>query len=213
MASSPSRPRARAARWPSTGSPSGRRAWPTSATAADGPGRRNRRPGPHVLPTMIRTAKRDDLDAIVTLHTEARATYYSGHLAEEEYAGPAEVGRARDGWARAVDREDATVLVAEEDGALVGVAAHSVRDGWTYLTQLHVSPAHWREGVGSALHLACVADWQRRGVTRARLEVFEPNRRAQAFYSACGWVPDPETPRHGGHLVLRLAVTQAPGRG
>ncbi|TRV79052.1 GNAT family N-acetyltransferase [Streptomyces sp. 130] len=162
---------------------------------------------------MIRTARRDDLDAIVTLHTEARATYYSGHLAEEEYAGAAEAGRSRDGWARAVDREETTVLVAEEDGALVGVAAHSVRDGWTCLTQLHVSPAHWREGVGSALHLACVADWRRRGVTRARLEVFGPNERARAFYSACGWVPDPETPRHGDHLVLRLAVAEAPGRG
>ncbi|WP_308381733.1 GNAT family N-acetyltransferase [Streptomyces sp. OfavH-34-F] len=186
---------------------------PTCATAADGAGRRNRRPAPHVLPIMIRTATQDDLDAIVALHTEARATYYSGHLAEEEYAGRAEVSRSRDGWARAVDREDATVLVAERDGAVVGIAAHSVHDGWTYLTQLHVSPAHWREGIGSALHLACLADWQRRGVTRARLEVFEPNRRAQAFYSACGWAADPETPRNDDHLVLRLAVPQAPGRG
>ncbi|MYW07445.1 GNAT family N-acetyltransferase [Streptomyces sp. SID2563] len=162
---------------------------------------------------MIRTATQDDLDAIITLHTEARATYYSGHLAEEEYAGAAEVSRSRDGWAGAVDREDATVLVAEKDGALVGIAAHSARDDGMYLTQLHVSPAHWREGVGSALHLACVADWQRRGVTWARLEVFEHNKRAQAFYSARGWVADPETPRHGDHLVLRLAVREAPGRG
>ncbi|MGW1128248.1 N-acetyltransferase family protein [Streptomyces sp. NPDC002526] len=162
---------------------------------------------------MIRTATQDDLDAIIALHTEARATYYSGHLPEEEYAGPAEVSRSRNGWSGAVDREDAAVLVAERDGALVGIAAHSARGDWTYLTQLHVSPAHWREGVGSALHRACVADWQRRGVTRARLEVFGPNKRAQAFYAARGWVADPETPRQGDHLVLRLAVPEAPARG
>ncbi|MGW1184772.1 N-acetyltransferase family protein [Streptomyces drozdowiczii] len=161
---------------------------------------------------MIRTATQDDLDAISALHTEARATYYRGHLPEEEYAGEAEVARSREGWARAVDREDATVLCAEadEDGVLAGVAAYSVRDGVMTLTQFHVSPARWRQGVGSALHLACVADWERRGVTTVRLEVFEPNKRAQAFYSACGWVPDPDAPRHGDHVVLRLALTGPP---
>ncbi|WP_405897146.1 GNAT family N-acetyltransferase [Streptomyces sp. NBC_00727] len=161
---------------------------------------------------MIRTAKRDDLDAIVTLHTEARATYYRGHLPEEEYAGEAEVARSREGWARAVDREDTTVLCAEADagGALAGIAAHSVRDGVMNLTQFHVSPARWREGIGSALHLACVADWERRGLTTARLEVFEHNKGARAFYSACGWVPDPDEPRHGDHLVLRLALPRPP---
>ena len=161
---------------------------------------------------MIRTATQDDLDAIVTLHTEARATYYRGHLPEEEYAGEAEVARSREGWARAVDREDATVLCAEADadGALVGVAAYSVRDGVMNLTQFHVSPAHWREGIGSALHLACVAGWERRGVTAVRLEVFEPNKGAQAFYSACGWAPDPDGARHGDHLVLRLALPRPP---
>ncbi|MYS35489.1 RimJ/RimL family protein N-acetyltransferase [Streptomyces sp. KhCrAH-43] len=161
---------------------------------------------------MIRTATQGDLDAIAALHTEARATYYRGHLPEEEYAGEAEVARSREGWARAVDREDATVLCAEadEDGALAGVAAYSVRDGVMTLTQFHVSPARWREGVGSALHHACVADWERRGVTAVRLEVFEPNERARAFYSVRGWVPDPDTPRHGDHLVLRLALPGPP---
>lgn len=158
---------------------------------------------------MIRTATSADLDAIVTLHTEARATYYRGHLPEEEYAGEAEVGRSRDGWAGAIDREGATVLCAESDGALVGIAAYSVRDGLMNLTQFHVSPAHWREGIGSALHLACLADWQRQGVTDVRLEVFAPNTRARAFYSACGWTPDPDNPRAGDHLVLRLAVPPA----
>ncbi|WLQ33115.1 GNAT family N-acetyltransferase [Streptomyces castrisilvae] len=158
---------------------------------------------------MIRTATAADLDAIVTLHTEARATYYRGHLPEEEYAGAAEVARSRDGWAGAIGRDDATVLCAERDGALVGIAAYSVREGSAHLSQFHVSPAHWREGVGSALHIACVAGWQRHGVTEARLEVFAPNTGAQAFYSACGWTPDPDGPRSGDHLVLCRAVPPA----
>ncbi|WUW24855.1 GNAT family N-acetyltransferase [Streptomyces sp. NBC_01463] len=153
---------------------------------------------------MIRTATPADLDAMVRLHAEARATYYSGHLPEEEYAGEAEAGRSRGGWARAIDRADATVLCAEQDGILTGVAAYAPRDGAMHLSQLHVSPAHWRKGVGTALHDACVAAWRRDGVAEARLEVFVHNLRAQAFYAARGWTPDPDRSRTGSHLMLIL---------
>lgn len=156
--------------------------------------------------TMIRIATPADLDAIVHLHTEARATYYRGHLPEEEYAGSGEVGRSRDGWARAIDRADSTVLCAERDGVLAGIAAHAVRDGAMRLTQLHVAPAQWRRGIGTELHDACVAAWQRDGVAHARLEVFVHNTRAQSFYVAHGWAPDPAHPHAGTHLVLRLTV-------
>ncbi|WP_327175069.1 GNAT family N-acetyltransferase [Streptomyces sp. NBC_01335] len=155
---------------------------------------------------LIRTATPADLDAIVRLHTEARATYYRGHLAPDAYAGPEEVGRSAAGWARAVDAEHATVLCAERDGALVGVAGHAVRDGGTTLTQLHVDPSQWRTGVGTALHSACTDAWRRAGVRTARLEVFAPNTRAQAFYAHHGWTADPDTPRDGTHLVLRLVL-------
>ncbi|MFJ1895730.1 GNAT family N-acetyltransferase [Streptomyces sp. NPDC088115] len=155
---------------------------------------------------MIRIATPADLDGIARLHTEARSTYYRGHLPEEEYLGAEEVGRSRDGWARAIDRADATVLCAERDGALAGIAAHAVRDGIMHLTQLHVAPDRWREGIGTELHEACVAAWQRDRVTEARLEVFVHNTRAQSFYVARGWAPDLDHPRTSDHLVLRLAV-------
>lgn len=162
-----------------------------------------------VLLTMIRTATPADLDSIVHLHTEARATYYRGHLPEEEYTGAEEVGRSRGGWTRAIDRDNATVLCAELDGTLAGVAAYAVRDGIMHLTQLHVSPARWRQGIGTGLHTACVAAWQRDGVPEARLEVFVHNTRAQSFYTSHGWTPDPAHPRTGTHLVLRLTVPAA----
>lgn len=172
----------------------------------------NRPAAPRVSHRMIRNATPDDLDAIVRLHTEARATYYRGHLPEDEYAGVAEVGRSREGWAGAIERAGATVLVAEEErGGLSGVAAYSVRDGVMYLTQLHVAPERWREGIGSALHEVCVAAWRREGVAEVRLEVFVHNLRAQAFYAARGWVDDPGLPRAGDHLTLCLAVPEASG--
>ncbi|MCB8904847.1 MULTISPECIES: GNAT family N-acetyltransferase [unclassified Streptomyces] len=153
---------------------------------------------------MIRLATPADLDAVVALHTEARATYYRGHIPDADFLGPGEIARSRAGWAAAVER--GAVLCAVRDGELAGIAAYGERDGRTHLTQLHVLPARWRAGVGTELHAACVDDWRAAGVTEARLEVFEKNERAQAFYAAHGWTPDPEAPRDGDHLVLRLTL-------
>ncbi|MFD0142045.1 MULTISPECIES: GNAT family N-acetyltransferase [unclassified Streptomyces] len=153
---------------------------------------------------MIRAATPDDLDAIAALHLEARSTYYRGHLADGEYAGPEELARSRDGWSRAVERGD--VLCAERDGELGGVAAYRRGDEAVTLTQLHVRPGRWRSGLGTALHAACLDVWRAEGIATARLLVFEKNERARAFYAARGWIQDPGTPRSGTHLVLRLTV-------
>ncbi|WP_060180254.1 GNAT family N-acetyltransferase [Streptomyces sp. IMTB 1903] len=160
---------------------------------------------------MIRTAHPADLDAIAALHTRARATYYQGRIPEEAYAGEAELARTREGWALAVAREAAEggVLCAEEDGELTGVAAHRTRDGVTTLTQLHVDPVHWRRGTGAALHAACLEVWRRAGVRRVRLEVYEHNLRAQAFYAAQGWLADPAAAPSGSHRTLWLDVARS----
>ncbi|MGW6391805.1 N-acetyltransferase family protein [Streptomyces sp. NPDC055103] len=154
---------------------------------------------------MIRYATAADLDAVTALHAEARATYYRGHLPEAAYAGPEELARSRAGWAGAIER--GAVLCAEPDGegtGIAGIAAYGERDGVMVLSQLHVAPAQWRRGVGRALHTACVEAWRAAGVTTAVLEVFEKSARAQAFYAAQGWTPDPDRPRSDDHVVLRL---------
>ncbi|MFD3695860.1 GNAT family N-acetyltransferase [Streptomyces sp. NPDC058646] len=161
--------------------------------------------------SMIRAAHTADLDAIAALHTRARATYYRGHIPEQAYAGDAEIRRTREGWSRAVARtaSDGGVLCAERDGTLTGVAAFRTKDGETTLTQLHVDPDHWRRGTGAALHAACLDAWRRAGIRRVRLEVYEKNLRAQAFYAAHGWRPDPDAPGSGSHRVLWLTVAEA----
>ncbi|MER5932257.1 GNAT family N-acetyltransferase [Streptomyces sp. NPDC002054] len=155
---------------------------------------------------MIRTALPADLDAIAALHSRARATYYQGHIPEEAYAGVAELTRTREGWSRAVARGDGVVLCAEQDGELAGVAAFRAVDGQMTLTQLHVDPGHWRRGIGAALHAACLTAWHRAEVRRVRLEVYEHNLRAQAFYTALGWRPDPAAPPSGSHRTLWLTL-------
>jgi RimJ/RimL family protein N-acetyltransferase len=162
---------------------------------------------------MIRTAQPADLDAIAALHTRARATYYRGRVPEDHYGGELALARSREGWSLAVARpdHDGRVLCAEQDGEVTGVAAFRTAEGVTTLTQLHVDPAHWRRGTGAALHAACLDAWRRAGIERVRLEVFEHNHRARAFYAAHGWRPDPAHPRSGSHLTLWLTVAAGPG--
>ncbi|MDH2390351.1 GNAT family N-acetyltransferase [Streptomyces sp. HNM0663] len=158
---------------------------------------------------MIRNAIHADLDAVVRTHAEARAAYYRGHIPDELFDSPEVHARSRAAWEAAIGR--GAVLCAEHGGTLAGVAAFregEEGEGMT-LTQLHVAPAHWRRGIGTALHDACVRRWQTAGVSRARLEVFERNLRAQAFYAAHGWLPHPLTPRQGNHLVLVLVLAVA----
>ncbi|MFD9307854.1 GNAT family N-acetyltransferase [Streptomyces sp. NPDC060048] len=162
---------------------------------------------------MIRSAQPADLDAIAALHTRARATYYRGRMPHEAYGGAAEPARTREGWSLAVARAvaDGGVLCAELDGELTGVAAFRTSGVETVLTQLHVEPAHWRRGTGAALHAACLDAWRRAGVRRARLEVYEHNLRAQAFYAAHGWLPDPAAAQSGSHRTLWLTVGDPSG--
>ncbi|MFD2121140.1 GNAT family N-acetyltransferase [Streptomyces cirratus] len=75
---------------------------------------------------------------------------------------------------------------------------------------MHVDPVHWRRGTGAALHAACLDAWRRAGTRKARLEVYERNLRAQSFYAAHGWRPDPALPRSGTHVTLWLSMEAAP---
>ncbi|HET6858505.1 MAG TPA: GNAT family N-acetyltransferase, partial [Streptomyces sp.] len=112
---------------------------------------------------MIRNAVPADLDAITALHAAARATYYRGRIPEDDYDGPIEHARVRGGWTRALARGCGVLCAEAADGTLTGVAAFREVDGALTLTQLHVAPESWSHGIGTALHSACVASWQRSG--------------------------------------------------
>ncbi|KOG66782.1 GCN5-related N-acetyltransferase [Streptomyces griseoflavus] len=165
--------------------------------------------------TTIRHATAADLDVITDLHARARATYYRGRVPDAQLDSPAERGHWREGWGRNLARPDATVLCAERDGAVVGVASYRHEDGapadTVKLFQLHVDPDNWRGGIGTALHRTCVAGWQSDGIATAHLEVYWHNQRARAFYTRHGWQPD-ETRRptpDATHLDLILPVGPA----
>ena len=78
------------------------------------------------------------------------------------------------------------VVLAEEDGAPVGIAATD--DCW--LHGFYVLPERWGSGVADALHTAAL---ERLACAEVKLWVLEANVRARRFYEKRGWVPNGET--------------------
>ncbi|MET9382346.1 GNAT family N-acetyltransferase [Streptomyces sp. NPDC002928] len=154
---------------------------------------------------VIRTVLAAEAEAVAALHARARATYYPDGIPDDGTDWLAT-------WRGAIARPDGHVLCVVEQGRIVGLASFRTPDGapadTVKLFQFHVDPGHWRTGVGTALHAACVEEWRADGRRTAVLDVHVDNRRAQAFYGRQGWVPDPENPPGEGdhHLFLRYAV-------
>ncbi|MFF8477361.1 GNAT family N-acetyltransferase [Streptomyces sp. NPDC015414] len=152
---------------------------------------------------MIRTALPAEAEAAAEVMVRARSTYYPDGLPDPETDWT-------ERWRQAIERPDGHVLCAVRDGRLVGLASFRAPEGSparaVKLFQFHVDPGHWRGGIGTALHAACVEQWQADGTRTAALEVHVHNLPAQAFYARQGWVPDPEHP-DDGHLHLNLVFT------
>ncbi|MFD4262082.1 GNAT family N-acetyltransferase [Streptomyces sp. NPDC058534] len=154
---------------------------------------------------VIRTVLPAEAETVAALHARARATYYPDGLPDDGLDWAAL-------WRTAVERADGHVLCAVERGRIAAIASFRVPEGGSAdtvkLFQFHVDPDHWRAGLGTALHAACVEQWQADGLRAAVLDVHVDNRRTQAFYARLGWVPDPEHPPAEGdhHLFLRFRV-------
>ncbi|MFJ8080336.1 GNAT family N-acetyltransferase [Streptomyces sp. NPDC096205] len=154
---------------------------------------------------VIRTVVRAEAEAVAALHARARATYYPDGV-------PDDGTDWRAAWLGAIERPNGQVLCVVEGGRIVGLASfrtvEAVPADTVDLRQFHVDPDHWRSGIGTALHAACLEQWRADGRRTAVLSVHVDNRRAQAFYARQGWRPDPERPPAEGdhHLTLRLDV-------
>ncbi|MCX5335101.1 MULTISPECIES: GNAT family N-acetyltransferase [unclassified Streptomyces] len=152
---------------------------------------------------VIRTAVPAEAEAVAALHARARATYYPGGIPDDGTDWLA-------AWQGAIARPDGHVLCLVDDGRIVALASFRTPEGapaeTVKLFQFHVDPDRWRSGVGTALHTACVEQWQADGKRTAVLEVHVDNARAQAFYTRQGWAPHPV---EAGHHHLRMTLPVA----
>jgi ribosomal protein S18 acetylase RimI-like enzyme len=163
----------------------------------------------------IRAARTADLDAIARIHTAGRSAYYRGAVPEDVLADPEAAARRRRILSHRMHDSRCTVLCAEAAGQLAGFAVlgppldqPSPDPHAGELRQIHVSPAFWRQGIGSALHHSCVQAWRAASVSTGQVDVWANNQRARAFYAHHGWQPTiGRRPGPAGFDYLRLRLT------
>jgi ribosomal protein S18 acetylase RimI-like enzyme len=142
---------------------------------------------------VVRRARAEDLPHVATL---AGALVRLHHEVDpERFFLPDDVERGYAWWlGREIARDEAVVLVAEKDGAIVGYA-YGAREGrdWNMLLDDHgaihdvfVAEHARRGGVASALMRAMI---EALGGARIVLHTMVDNHAAQALFRACGFRP------------------------
>ena len=149
----------------------------------------------------VRAAAPSDAPQMAALHVRAWRATYAGILSDAFLAGLKEADREAM-WRRSLTTPELApaeriILVAEADGALVGLAAagHARGDdevGLGELYSINVDPPAWGRGAGRAL-LAAATAWLDARFPTSILWVVDGNQRARALYDRAGWTPDGTT--------------------
>jgi ribosomal protein S18 acetylase RimI-like enzyme len=131
----------------------------------------------------IRAAAARDIGAILALWAAERTV----HAATPDTAEALE---------RLLDTDPGTLLLAEHENHLVG-ALIAAWDGWRgNFYRLAVVSHRRREGIGAALVRAGEERLRARGATRVTALVARADADAIAFWTSCGYPPDPVIGRH-----------------
>ncbi len=132
----------------------------------------------------IRPAREQDLDRLVGLLRLLFAI-------EEDF--DIDAAKQRRGLALLLGDERACVLVAEQDGEVVGMCTgqlviSTAEGGSSMLVEdVVVAPDQRGNGIGRSLMAALIAWAKSRGVTRMQLLADKNNSPALAFYDRIGW--------------------------
>jgi ribosomal protein S18 acetylase RimI-like enzyme len=177
---------------------------------------------PPVGELRIRAPEGRDAGPLAHVQVESWRSSFRG-LVPDRYLDQAVVEKDRvHDWERlldGLDRTQASVLVAERDGAVVGFAhlgpsddtdvdAHTVGE----LYALHVLPGARGEGIGSALLEAAGDRLRGRGFREGVLWVLAANEPARILYESQGWAADGATKLFADAPELRYRVELAGSR-
>lgn len=132
---------------------------------------------------VITGAAREEVPALIAIDVAAGRVFEGTGLLPEAQLGdhvPARVLEAAIGAAH-------LHVARTAKGALAGFAMTSVREGWLYLDQISVDPAHGRGGVGSALIGRVMLEAKDRGLKRVTLSTFRDPPWNGPFYRRNGF--------------------------
>ena len=132
---------------------------------------------------VITGAAREEVPALIAIDVAAGKMFEGTGLLPEAQLGdhvPAKVLEAAIGAAH-------LHVARTAKGAPAGFAMTSVREGWLYLDQISVDPAHGRGGVGSALIGRVMLEAKDRGLKRVTLSTFRDPPWNGPFYRRNGF--------------------------
>jgi GNAT superfamily N-acetyltransferase len=166
------------------------------------------------MESVVRRAAQRDAPLVAGIHIRTWQRAYRGQLPDAFLdAMGAQFERRTSFWADQIrvraGLDDRAILVAEEDGTVVGFATcgpseDEPRDeavGEVYA--IYVEPDHWGSGHGRALFGAATAVLTDAGFREATLWVLATNARARRFYEIAGWRTDGATKtEHRGDVAL-----------
>jgi ribosomal protein S18 acetylase RimI-like enzyme len=150
----------------------------------------------------IRPATLDDVEAIVRMHTRAWHVAYRGILPETvlerlDAQLPERIERRRAFFEHEMGPEQRWWVLDGDAASLVGWAATGPARDEDLGEEVHELYAIYLEadkvgqGHGRALMTHCLDDVRTRGFLEMVMWVLDGNERAQAFYRAAGFEPDP----------------------
>lgn len=154
----------------------------------------------------LRSASSQDITAIAEFQTATWNEAYRG-LVPQSYLDRATVADREIRWAGRIGRRD--IMLAESDGALVGVASSSLRGDARpgprlELNSLYVAAERRGNGLGALMLDELLLD------APAVVWAFSENFRAISFYRRCGFQLDGETKLDPDTGLQELRLTRSP---
>ncbi|HTL07728.1 MAG TPA: GNAT family N-acetyltransferase [Chitinophagaceae bacterium] len=131
----------------------------------------------------IRTASREDLDALTVLFDLYRIWYHQ----------PSDIAAARKFLLQRIEKNESVILIAEQEGKLLGFtqlypifSSVSLRKAWL-LNDLYVHAAARNQGVAVQMLNAARLHGKESGAKWLMLQTGNDNYRAQSVYEKNGW--------------------------
>jgi N-acetylglutamate synthase-like GNAT family acetyltransferase len=151
---------------------------------------------------VIRRARREDIAGILACLAAAFAPY-RGQYTPDGFRDTVLTSEAA-----AVRLREMTVLVAEQDGVIVGTLAHHpAREGEGHLRGMAVLPVVQGQGVAERLLQAAESELRESGCARVTLDTTRPLQRAVRFYTRHGYEATGATRDYFGMPLFERAKT------
>jgi ribosomal protein S18 acetylase RimI-like enzyme len=143
-----------------------------------------------------------DAELLAAVHAETVNFAYARFFPSGSV--PPSVEHHRLTWIERLSDPTATAFVARRNGDVLGTVL--IRQDPDFedegqIVGLHVLPALWRHGIGTALHDHALLALQRAGYRHVGLWVIAQNDRARAMYDSRGWLIVPALELHVDGII------------